>query len=296
MFFLNSALARLLLAVLPGILGTLDPALSMGEGYLRLGLCDEAVTEYQRYLFFNAEGSQGLAGYAYFRIGIAYRNQGLWDKAVSAFEKSIQSETDDFVRERRRLDLGLTLLAARSYSRAEFLLLKLELFSPVSEIQAEAALYRGLCCLSEDKWEEAKGAFKSFSAVNRSPGLAEAQDKVKMILQEMESVRLRSPGLAKTLSTIIPGAGQIYSLDILDGLNALSVNAALFYLALSDLFSQRYYDALFNSLFLLERFYSGNRRNAPQAAQRFNHRQSEQIINKLLKTLEANERTPCPIS
>lgn len=295
-FFFNSATTRLLLAILPWLLGNLDPAIFTGEEYFRLGLYEEAITEYQRYLFFHAHDPQNIFGYVYYRMGITYRNQGLWNEAITALEKSIQSETDDLSRERRRLDLGVTLIACRRHSQAEFLLLKLELYSPFLEIRRYASLYRGLSCLYEEKWTEAQEAFKSFCDIDQDPSMAEAKVRIRMIIRDMEYTRLKSAKLAKALSTILPGAGQIYSKELPSGLNALLINAATFYLVLSDALNQRYFDALFNLIFLFERFYSGNRHNAGQAAQQYNRRQSEQIIDKILKIFDESRSHPCPIS
>jgi len=90
-----------------------------------------------------------------------------------------------------------------------------------------------------------------------------------------------------SIATILPGSGQIYAGDWGNGVNALLINAATGYLFVNDVLNHQYLIAIFNSLFLFERFYSGNRSNAEKSAKKYNERKNQLFAAKILEILNA---------
>jgi len=287
MSFFNNILSAgfiLWLSVSPG---RPDRLLSFADRLLSEGQVNEAITEYKRYVFFNSDEPGNAAGYAYYQMGLAYRHQGRWDEAVAALLKSIQAESLEETRDERRIALGVTEIACGRYDQADFTLLKVEMFSPFGEAKKRAAFFRGICNLYTAKWSEAREAFRNYSSGDNLE-MRDLGKKVDSLLVQASKKGLKSPRLAKTLSTFLPGLGQIYASDWAGGLNAFVLNAATAYLLVHDLVRLEIQDAVFNSVFLFERFYSGNRQRAEEAAKKYNQNLSRQMAAEILKILERN--------
>jgi len=288
MFFFNNFLSAGLLILLSVIPGRPDGVLHLADELFAAGQFDEAVTEYKRYIFFNAENPEAAPGYAYYRIGLAYRSQGRWDDAIATLQKSIQAESREDAREERRLALGVTQIACGRYDQADFLLLKIEMYSPFEEAKRKAAFFRGICALYTSKWDEAREAFQNYFG-GRDLETDALGKRIEGLLVQAQRKGYKSPRLAKALSTFVPGLGQIYATDWVGGLNALALNAATGYLLVHDLVQKQIQDAVFNSIFLFQRFYSGNRQNAEDAAMRYNKALSQRMAAEVLKILERLE-------
>ena len=93
-----------------------DPALDLGDDLFALGDYDAAITEYKRFLFFNADHPQ--AGEAQFKVGLAYRAQEWWREAVEAMVTAVQLTTETELQAERRVELAVTLIASGAYDLA----------------------------------------------------------------------------------------------------------------------------------------------------------------------------------
>ena len=87
-----------------------DPALDLGDLLFTLENYDAAITEYKRFLFFNADHPQ--TGEAQFKIGLAYRAQEWWAEAVEAMIAAAQLTTETELQAERRVELAVTLIAS----------------------------------------------------------------------------------------------------------------------------------------------------------------------------------------
>ena len=94
----------------------------------------------------------------------------------------------------------------------------------------------------------------------------------------------RSPKTAKTLSTFLPGAGQIYAGRCANGVVSALLNGAFFYLLGDSLTEKRWVDSAF--IYLIgARFYWGGRQNAAKFARERNERETERFIERLTETM-----------
>jgi len=261
-------------------------SLWLGDQLLSSGHFDEAITEYKRYIFLNYGDNSPAASFAYFKMGLAYRQLELWGESLQALRNSVQTEGDYFQRDKKRITLAVTLLASGNSSEAEFLLLRTELYSPFPEIKAKAAFFRGISLALAKKWKEAQEAFQACAQTTSSMIDVEEVNHLVTLVEKAQGHRYKSPKLAKTLSSVLPGMGQIYAGDFLKGLNALALNSLFGYIVVSDILQKDYWDFLFNSSFLFWRFYSGNRIEAEATAKGRNQKLDEQFIHKLLEKLK----------
>ena len=97
----------------------------------------------------------------------------------------------------------------------------------------------------------------------------------------------KSGSVAKILSTILPGSGQIYANNWTDGFNALILNGLFGYTSFSVAKSGNYRDASFLTLFLWMRYYLGNRNNAKKIAYQVNRKQDLAFAQLIVEELQA---------
>lgn len=254
-----------------------DAALDLADSLLKMGNTDEAITEYKRFICFNPADPR--VSEAYYRMGLAYRRQRKWEEALSALRHSLATAVGDSLRGERRISIGIILLVSQRYSAAEFDLLRVSSFSKSPYLQQRALFFLGICYLYTFQWAQAQKAFHQYFPPSKKTG------QLDSLFTEASHLKYKSPSLAKWLSTFLPGMGQIYAGDWLNGLNALAINGLTSYLLLDALVERRYQDALLSHLSLFERYYRGNRQRAEKMArdhnEHLNRLWAEQIIEDL---------------
>lgn len=268
------------------IILTKDLAFHFGESYFASEDYEAAITEYKRFIFFNPQSES--VNYAYYKIGIAYRNQGKWQESIEALKYSIQNAPNDSIKNEREIALAVVLMASGNYSDAEFQLLKIETFSKFLSLRYKATFFRGIACVYSHKWEEAKIAFQTFfkeySLFKHSLNIR----NIDSLLLSTQNLKYKSPQLAKILSTILPGSGQFYVGDIRNGLNSLLINILTGYLLISSLINKDI-NNVYLGYSLFQRYYFGNRFHAERIAEDYNNRLNEKWSKNILKALQ-NEK------
>ena len=255
-----------------------DLALELGDWLLDTGCYEDAVTEYKRFIFFNPVSDS--VSYAYYKIGLAYRNEHKWTESLHALQQAIQTAPSDSVRDEAKIALAITLIASGNYGAAELELLKIELFSSSESLKKKAAFFRGISNLYTFKWDEARNAFKKYFNDTTIVGR-----QVDSLLAVSQQLRYKSPRLARFLSTILPGAGQIYVGDWRNGINALAINIVTGYVVVSSLIEHRYNDAFLSFTSIFQRYYLGNRQHATKIAQNHNLHLNRLLAEHVLQNL-----------
>ena len=255
-----------------------ETPLSLGNHLLSLGNDDAAITEYKRFLFFHPDDAR--AGEAYYHIGLAYRKQAMWTAAVTAMRTAIQITTDKETKTERQLALAVTLIANKNYDMGLLELIKVTMRNPSKPQYRRAMFLQGVAYLYQFRWEEARAALKNYTDDAALDTHFEAALKAPR----------KSAKLAKILSIILPGAGQVYTGNWQDGLNAFVLNGALGFATVDAALDGYYMDATLWATALFLRYYQGNYYRAGKAAEAFNARQSrraaENILSYLRKALD----------
>jgi tetratricopeptide (TPR) repeat protein len=258
-----------------------DLALRLADDLFAAGHHTEAITEYKRFIYFNP-GDERVSD-AYFQIGMAYRDQGMWEEAIDAFRMSIATTTNNTLRDERKIDIGITLIASRRYSAAELELLRVFTFTKDSSLKRRAAFFLGVSYIYRFKWKEARKMLDEYFRGAKVPN----RQRIQLLLESACGARLKSPRLARVLSCVLPGAGQIYVGNWLSGLNSMAINIGTGYLLLDALLDQRYRDIVLFNLSLFVRYYLGGVRNAELLAVNYNKSINEMWVKRILKTLHS---------
>ena len=273
-------------------LSQVEPALSyevleLADWLLESGSYDEAVTEYKRFIFFNSESDR--VGYAYYRMGLAYRASGDWQKAIDALRESISAAKDLQTADERRIVLATTLIASGNYSLARLELLKVSDFSEDQSLRLKSMYFDGIASLYMLDWDASQETLgKFYSEYDEGRMSRRAKEINTIILKTRNSYR--SGELAKSLSTLLPGLGQVYAGDWRDSLNALVLNGLLIGLTANSIYKRDYSDAALISYISL-RYYIGNRYQAEMDARKYNESLDRRSAGKILKLIRTDEPT-----
>ena len=254
--------------------------LALGKHLFTQGNYDAAITEYKRFLFFHPDDAR--IAEVYHNIGLAYRAQGLWTEAITAFRVAIYHATDDESKSKYQLTLAVTLIATQDYDLAQLELIKVTLRSPSALLYRRALFLRAVAYIYQFRWDEAREVLKNWST----------DENLDALFDETVNIAQKSVRVTRILSTILPGAGQVYASDWRGGINALLLNSALGFLTVDAALNRHYADALLWGGLVFWRYYRGNTFRAGQAAEQFNQQRTQQAAEAILQRLQEIVDTP----
>lgn len=262
-----------------------DEAMKIADGLLEQRHYDQAITEYKRFVFFNPEDEQ--ISYAFYKMGLAYRAGRNWQPAIDAFKSSVRRAGHASIANERRLVLATTLIASGNYSLARLELLRVIEFSGEASLRAKARYFDGIASLYMFDWDAVERAFGDFYSESSEGRMVERVGQINPVLLEARR-SYRSVGLARFLSTLLPGLGQIYAGDWRDGLNALAINGLGIGLLANAIYHEDYTDAVLISSISM-RYYMGNRYRAGVDVRKHNESMDRQNAVKILHLVGRDE-------
>ena len=154
----------------------------------------------------------------------------------------------------------MTLIAAQDYDLARLELIKAMMRTSSAQLYRRALFLQSVAYIYQFRWEDARESLRNYTT----------DERLDMLFDVATDIPLKSARLAKVLSAIFPGAGQVYVGDWRDGINALLLNGALGFLTVDAVLDGHYVDAALWGGFIFWRYYRGNTFRAGQAAERFN--------------------------
>ncbi len=249
-------------------LGFADHLRSQGDYY-------RAITEYERALFL-APGNS-LAPHIRLQIAACYIHGKKWDTAVPLLLDLKAQYADREEGRTATLWLADTYYFMGSYDRASALLDEFERHQP-TEARLDAARLKQAACLL--RLNNCTWAHETLDKIpTRSPA-RKAADDFSQALPRYQQLPQKSPGLAAGLSTVLPGAGQLYIQRPGDALISLLVNGVLIGAAAIAYHNDEPVAGSFILLFE-SGWYFGNIYNAANGAHKFNQRQREMFFDQL---------------
>ena len=175
-----------------------------------------AAGEYQRYLFFQPRESDRI----HHRIGLCYRLGGKSEKAIRTFETFLNAYPDSQLADSAHYHIGVSYFLMEQFRQSvNYLDAALPHIADL-RLRAVSQELIGLSYLMRKRWHEAD---KIFTAVQESD-VAEVTESATLYQNyAVQGTQLpsRSPTLAGILSTILPGAGRLYTGRIGDALTSL---------------------------------------------------------------------------
>ena len=254
--------------------------LSLGRHLAAQGNHDAAITEYKRFLFFHPHDPR--VGEVYYNIGVAYRAQGLWSEAINALRIATHFAIDSETKSAYQLELAVTLIATKNYDLAQLELIKVKLRNPSAQLHQRALFLQAVAYIYQFRWEEARSVLRNYTT----------DERLDVIFDAALNMPQKSIEVAKVLSTILPGAGHVYTGDWRDGLNALLLNGAFGFLIIDAVLDEHYTDAALWGGLIFLRYYRGTTFRAEAAVKQFNLRQSQRAAEALLQRLQEIVESP----
>ena len=175
-----------------------------------------AADEYQRYLFYKPQDTEQI----HYRIAVSYRFGGKTEQALQGFETLLRTTPKSEFASRAYYQIGATYFLQGQFERSvQFLGEVLPRITDTRQ-HAEAEQLIGLSYLKQKRWSEASAVFKTLQASD----VLSIREKAMVYHDYAEKgagLSTRSPFLAGTLSTIVPGAGRLYTGRLGDALTSL---------------------------------------------------------------------------
>ncbi len=174
-----------------------------------------AITEYKRTDYDCTTDS--VRHQCWLQIARCYRRSGRFQSAIS-YSSALLNEpgASNAMHRRANMNLGLTYLDSQMPQLAVGYFQQLEQEEP--EMFVRMAL--GLIDIRTKRWAQAQSHL--LQAAEASPDTLVKADvvTVNQMIAEHQTRSRKSPLVATALSTIVPGAGQIYSRHVYDGMQA----------------------------------------------------------------------------
>ena len=175
-----------------------------------------AVGEYQRYLFYEPQEREEIN----YRIAVCYRFGGKSAQAIQNFETLLRTYPEGQYTSQIYYQIGATHFLMDRYDQSvRFLSDALPRITDRQQ-HAEASQLIGLSYLMQKRWSEAGEVFREVQG-SEIMRIREKAAVYNIYAENGEQLPRRSPLLAGMLSTIVPGAGRLYTGRLADALNTL---------------------------------------------------------------------------
>lgn len=229
----------------------------------------DAITEYKRYLFFDTSKTRNFE--IFDRIAASYKAGAHFEDAIKYYRLAEKETIDDEKLFLTKINIVRVNILRRTTSQAFTLLNEIESNEKYRFRKNEINYWRGWAHIFNDDWKNASLTFDKINPYHELKLISERTNRTKV-----------SVTFAKVISYILPGSGLIYTGNFLQGLLALSWNAASGYLTINSFAEKRVFDGIVTGELLFLRFYRGS----VQAAEEEAVQKNINISNKTLTYLQ----------
>jgi|GEM_PF-5479169 len=226
-----------------------------GDAYYHDGNYNQAITEYLRYEYFSP-GDSAKDATIFGKTARCYVLLGEEEPAKTYFSKAMSVAPTEEIYARNAIDFISMNIANRHFDLAQQQILNLRMTLQDSTLRRKVQLYEGINELYRYKWDAAHQAFLAYFS---DP----AQDNlVDSLFSSSAAMHLKNPDLAWKLSLVLPGLGQLYGGDYINGVRSIILDGLLFYNLGYTYSSRETVTVVLAGILLLNRYIIGNRDHA----------------------------------
>ena len=231
----------------------IESIVSFGDSLFLKGNYINALNEYRRaYFFAGSELKSQLGG----KIADCYLILNDFKMARSFYDSVMFYSKNDSQRISCEFQKILCFMKENNFGYALIKLNNLEVEDEI-QLQRRKNLYQGICYFGMEQYDSSHLHF--LKTIPSTDTLGKLQ--LQKMYENTKMLKRPNPCLAILFSIIVPGAGQIYSGDLKDGLNSALLLGGLFYLGSSGSLSS--FIAIMPFFY---RYYMGGIMNAKQIA------------------------------
>lgn len=172
-----------------------------------------------------------------------------------------------------------TLIFLEDYYSAENLLENIQI-SPQQNLKKN--FYLGIVNFAKADYLNSKKYF--LISVNDTS--ITQKEKIKKAFENIKKLKRPNPKIARTLSLIIPGAGQLYCGDYKNAVNSFVLVSVFAAIGTDMYFRYAWYDSLISVFPWFYRYYNGGSNNAMQFAKQKRLLKRNKKLNELLKIID----------
>lgn len=240
---------------------------------------ENALNAYRRILFFDTNNKQNQINLKIADCYLALKN---YDSAIEVLD-SILLKTNDKIIVKDALKKKTTACILASYLPQAYIILLSS--DSLYFDEKELCFYKAMCYFKND---EIKFSEKYFL---KSAETSETKAKLDSIFEKKSNLYRPSPFTAKVLSAFVPGAGQAYSGDIKNSLNALFLNVALGYLTYKTAVAYSIFDSAISVFPWFFRYYKGNIKKAGEISTRKRTEKRQEILNEIISIIASEKKS-----
>lgn len=234
-----------------------------------------AITEYKRFIFFYPE-AQSMCERAYFKIGISYYAAKRYEDSIKALTIFIEKYPKSFLINDARYHKGIAEKSLKRYD------LSISTFQDIidsdrGEYRNKAFYQQALIFIDMENWVRAR---ETFLQIPKESALYSSASVFLQGLDNIDNIPCKSPAVAGTLATILPGSGHLYTERPRDALVAFLLNGAFIFAAVELFNDDEYVTGGIVTFFELG-WYSGNIYSAVSSAHKYNKRVKKDFIQGL---------------
>lgn len=257
---------------------TLDQTLVLADSAWGKGQFAQASSHYLRVIFFDS--TQKNTAYCYAKVADCFAQTQQPDRAKQYYDLAYAAATTDSLRAEIILAKSLTLLTNYQYDHAAQELYNMPRQIPTM-LKRRRDLYLGLTYFALENFDQSQ-----LHLLNSVADCPAQQQAIKTIFEQQKTSRKKNVTLAKILSIILPGAGQLYAHDTRNAINSLAINGVFVYLFVATGINYNFLSAAITVLPWLERYYVGGINKAAQSAYLYNYSRQLQRYEQLINTTQ----------
>ena len=263
-------------ATLPSTTAAVESAFA--DTLFREGDYLNAAHEYKRLLFLHPDVLQ--SDFIAFRIAASYQNAGKLEDATRAYQFLINTYPQSSLVARAKNNVAQCQILSGNSNQGLESLKRFLVEHKESTLAPRAHFTIGLLHIEQWEWTEATKAWDAIPLAYPESPFAEISNRLTKQVKNMEMLPRRSAAIAGTLSGLMPGIGQIYTGQTVDGIYAfisvVVLGSASFYYA-----DQGRYEVAIPVGILGAFFYGNSIYQSIRNAQDFNRQQEQRFRNKV---------------
>jgi len=252
---------------------------SFSDEQFKTGNYQLALKEYQRVLFFSNDNEYNEL---YSKIASIHYLLSDFSLAIRYYDFAMRVEDNDSLRIELALKKILCNFKLNDYYSALSELL--DIHEPgTGYLKDRKALYMGICYFGLNDYEKSR---EYFSQVLNPEGVTELFDLFHSFERYNRKYR---PGKVELMSILLPGLGQIYTGEVLSGINSFVLMTGITIYAMFTAVNYTLVDGLLVLSSWFYRYYAGGFTNAHDSAVRKTELEKRRIYTEILSLIDRNQ-------